>query len=99
MVYTGTKRGRRGSNSNGIKLKIAYTNINGLITGINELNDYLKDSKPDIMGIVETKLKGQIPPDSVGNKLYKSWYRNRKGKQGGGVMILVKENINVKKVM
>ena len=51
------------------------------------------------MGIVETKLKGQISSDNVGNGLYKVWNRNRKAKQGGGVMLLTKENLKVKKVI
>ena len=49
------------------------------------------------MGITETKLKGQIPPDSVGNGRYKVWNKNRKAKQGG-VTLLIKENLKVKKV-
>ena len=51
------------------------------------------------MGITETKLNGQMPPDSVGNGLYKVWNRNRNAKQGGGVMLLIKENLKVKKVI
>ena len=30
------------------ELKVMYTNINGLITGLLELNDYLRDNTPDI---------------------------------------------------
>lgn len=46
MVH-GIEKGRKE------KLKVAYTNMNGLIsviTELNELNDY------DLMGITETKL-------------------------------------------
>ncbi len=49
MVQEGSKCGRG-------RLKVAYMNINGLISGVLELEDYLKEEKPDIMGIVETKL-------------------------------------------
>ena len=99
VVYTGKKRrGERDRRSDSNDLKVAYTNVNGLISGLNELNDYLDKSRPDIMGIVETKLKGQIPPESVGNGLYKVWSRNRKDKQGGGVMLLIRDNLRVKKI-
>ena len=64
--------------------------------GLDKFNDYLKESKPDVMGIVETKLKGQVLPDSIGNGIYKVWYRNRQGKQGGGVMLLIKEKLSQK---
>lgn len=76
---------------------MAYTNIDGLISGLDELNDYLTKMRPDVMGIAETKLKGQISPNSVGKGRYKVWNKNRKNKQGGGVMFLVKENLKVKK--
>ena len=85
---------RRGNS----KLKVAYTNINGLVSGIIELNDYLRESKPDIMGEVETKLRGELPPDSVGRGQYNSWLKNRDGKQGEGVMILIKKNLKVTQV-
>lgn len=45
---------------------------------------------PDIMGVVETKLKCQLPPGGVGEGLYNNWFKNREDKQGGGVMILIK---------
>ena len=67
---------------------MTYTNINGLLSGMVELNDYLRETEPDIMGVVETKLRGQLPPDSVGNGRYNVWLKNRDGKQGGGVMML-----------
>ena len=54
---------QRGANN---KQLVAYTNINGLISGLTELNHYLREVKPDVMGIVETKLKGHLPPDSIG---------------------------------
>ena len=31
------------------ELKVAYTNVNGIITPLLELNDYISENKPDIM--------------------------------------------------
>ena len=96
VVHTREKRERkRGTGNNGNELKVAYMNINGLISGLDELNDYLKKSMPDVMGIVETKLNGQIIPSNIGNESYKAWSRNRKVKQGEGVMLLIKEGVKV----
>ena len=89
--------GRRGGRAG--SLKVAFTNINGLISGITELNDYLSEAKPDVMGIVETKLRDLPPPNSIGDGRYNVWIKNRESKQGGGVMILTRNNLRVKKVV
>ncbi|MPC69835.1 hypothetical protein E2C01_064066 [Portunus trituberculatus] len=53
-----------------------------------EVRDYLKKKKPDVMCIVETKLREEIHIDfkEVG---YNSWRRDRKDKGRGGVLIMV----------
>ena len=49
MVFeTGRKWGK--------ELKIAYTNVDGLLSVRYDLEEYLRNKKPDIMGIAETKL-------------------------------------------
>ncbi|XP_076062422.1 uncharacterized protein LOC143037755 [Oratosquilla oratoria] len=90
-------KGRR-NQGEGRKLKVAYTNIDGLISGLNELNDYLLEAKPDIMGIVETKLRGEIPSTVIGQGLYNYWIKNRDKKQGGGIMFLAKKDLKVTKI-
>ena len=40
--------------------KVSYTNINGLMSALTELNDYLRERKPDILGLVETKLSDSV---------------------------------------
>lgn len=74
---------------------MAYTNVNGLVSGLNEVNDYLTENKPDIMGFVETKLTDQILQTCIGNGEYNIWTRNRVKKQGGGVMLLTRKNLRV----
>ena len=41
-------------------IMISYTNIDGLVSKRLELLDYLREKKPDIMCIVETKLTEDI---------------------------------------
>lgn len=40
----------------GIFFKIAYTNVDEVLLATLELNDYLKEKKPDILYMVDTNL-------------------------------------------
>ena len=71
--------------------------MDGLISSLIEFKDYLQTNKPDVVCITETKLKDEIKVQFV-KEGYDTWRRDRKGKGGGGVMILVKQNITVDKV-
>ena len=62
-----------------------------LIMGLLELNDYLRDNTPDIVGITETKLEHLIEAVNIGFGKYDVYRRDRKGKKGGGVALLVKK--------
>ncbi len=46
-------------------LKIMYTNVDGLVSSLSELKDYLKNNKPDVVCLTETKLEEEI---KLGNK-------------------------------
>ncbi len=37
-----------------------YTNVDGLVSSLLELKDYLKNNKPDVICLTETKLKEEI---------------------------------------
>ena len=93
-----SKCGRRKNNST-VKTnenwKVSYTNINGVLSSQLELNDYIKEKKPDIIGLVETKLCGSETLIELGDQEYNMWKRNRSGKMGGGVMMLVKKDLIV----
>ena len=80
-------------------LKVAYTNINGLMSSEGEFNLYLREDKPDIMGITETKLSEGIVLVNLGEGEYNIWRKDRRGKQGGGVMVLTKKDLVVEKVV
>ena len=86
-----TNGGRRG------KLRVTYTNIDGLLSSVLEVRDYLKESKPDVLCIPETKLKEEINIKFT-DEGYKCWRRDRKGKGGGGVIVLVHDKICVEEV-
>lgn len=82
------------------KMKIAYTNIDGYITSKLELEDYLRKENPDMMCIVETKLSEEIKIQEleINEGRYKVWRRDRAGRRGGGVMVMIKSHIKVDKV-
>lgn len=64
----------------GDSLKVAYTNVNGLISSMLETGDYLSKEKPDVMGITENKLTGSIDAFNLRDGKYKVWMRNRENK-------------------
>ncbi len=76
---------------------VAYTNVDGLVSVMDEVNEFIKANEPDIMAMVETKLRDSETPNLGGGK-YNMWIRNRCGKGGGGVMMLVKKGIRVESV-
>jgi len=78
--------------------KVTYTNINGIVSALTELNDYLRERKPDILGLVETKLSDSVEIQGIGEGQYNMWKRNRKGKKGGGVMLLIRKEVTVENV-
>ncbi|MPC31817.1 hypothetical protein E2C01_025117 [Portunus trituberculatus] len=87
VISTEEEGGRGG----GKKLRMTYTNIDGLLSSMLEVRDYLKEKKPDVMCIVETKLGAEIHVNFK-EEGYNSWRRDRKGK-GGGVLIMVHDNM------
>ncbi len=36
---------------------VAYTNVDGLVSVMDEVNEFIKANEPDIMALVETKLR------------------------------------------
>ena len=78
-------------------LSVMYTNMDGFISGLLELRDYIKDSKPDVVCLTETKLKEEVQLGIIVEG-YNYWRRDRKGKSGGGVLIMVKNDILVEEV-
>ena len=74
-----------------------YTNIDGILSSRLELGDYLKEEKPEIVCLAETKLNEGINLDLDNN--YNIWRRDRSGKGGGGVMIMTRKELDIDKVL
>ena len=85
------------SGGGGGTLKVMYTNIDILLSGLLELRDHLIEKKPDVVCITETKLREEIQI-SFKEQGYNVWRRDRKGKAGGGVLIIVPDNIYIEEV-
>ena len=69
---------------------ILHTNIRGFSSKTESLNAIVQLKNPDILTINETKLKGNKKPEVGG---YKSFTRNRKSCDGGGIATLVSNSI------
>lgn len=85
------------SNVRTSKLKCFYTNARSLVNKLDELNLYLIEEKPDIIGITETWLNSSIDDSELKADGYAVFRRDRDNKykqRGGGVLLLVKEHFN-----
>ena len=97
MVYK--EEGRRGDGRSGRRkrLNLMYTNIDGILSSRLELRDYLQEEKPDIVCLAETKLNEETKMDFANN--YNIWKRDRRGKTGGGVMVMTKKELVIDQVL
>ena len=74
------------------EIKVMYTNIDGIISRKLELIDYLKEKKPEIVWLTETKLCEEIQTN-IENDNYNIQRKDRKDKKGGGVLLMIKSKI------
>ena len=74
------------------EMKVMYTNIDGIISRKLELVDYLKEKKPEIACLTETKLCEEIETN-LENDNYDIWRKDRNNKKGRGVMLMIKSKI------
>ena len=97
MVYSSKRRGSSGRETN-VKviegLKVIYANVDGLLSAKLEINDILRDKEPEVMCIVETKLRVDNEVQ-IGQGKYNLWRRDRTNKAGGGLLIATKKNLIV----
>ena len=87
-----TEREHKGNGSTINRIKIMYTNVDGLVSSAKEVRDYLQDKKPELVCLTETKLTSEIQI-RFNAEGYNTWRRDRKNKGGGGVMILTRKDI------
>ena len=79
------------------EIKVMYTNIYGIISRKLELIHYLKEKKPEIVCLTETKVCQKIQTN-IENYNYNIWRKDRKDIKDGGVMLMIKSKIKVKNV-
>ena len=71
MVYKQKRQGNSvkanqpGTNYKNSKIKIVYSNVDGLISKLTELKDIIKDKKPQVICLTETKLSSNILDDTL----------------------------------
>ena len=77
-------------------LKIMYTNADGVLSKRLELRDYIESNGPDIVCVTETKLDDNIEDGALGLENYLILRKDREGKGGGGVMMLISTRLRIK---
>ena len=92
------KPNQEDANYRNSKIKIMYSNVDGLLSKLMELKDIIKDKEPQVICLTETKLNTNILDDTLNLENYNVWRKDRKIKQGGGVMILTSKELQVKQI-
>ena len=77
---------------------MVYTNIDGLVSKLNELKDYIRVEKPQIVCLTETKLNSKIKNETLNLPDYNIWRKDRQNKSGGGVMMLTRKDLLIKEM-
>ena len=83
------------NNNNRCTLKIMYFNARSLLPKLDELMVLAEDSNPDVIYITETWLSGEISDNELSIVGY-LLYRRDRDRHGGGVLLYVRESIQVK---
>ena len=83
------------NNNNSVTLKIMYFNARSLLPKLDELMVLADDSNPDVICITETWLSGEISDNELSIVGY-LLYRRDRDRHGGGVLLYVRESIQVK---
>lgn len=77
------------SQDKGIDLRIAYVNIDRVLSARLMLNYYQKENEPDILCLTVTKLNTDLELMDVENGKYRVWRRERNKQTRVGVMMFV----------
>ena len=81
-----------------VDLNLIFSNVDGICSKRLEITDMLREKKPMVFCMVETKVKKEINLDLFGWEGYNIWRKDRKHKFGGGVCILVHNSLRVKNI-
>ena len=74
------------------KLEIVSFNCRSLNSRLSEFKIFVYTTKPHIICLTETWLKEDYIPNIIN---YRSFWKNRQNRQGGGIGILVRSDIPV----
>ena len=75
-----------------------YSNVDGLVSKRLEIEDIIRNEEPMIICFCETKLNSEISLEAMCWRNYDVWRRDRRGKRGGGVVILTHNRLKVKQL-
>jgi len=81
-------------NANRSCLSCIYLNARSIVNKVDELNLYITEEKPDIVGISETWLHPDIDDSEFQFDGYQVFRQDRKTGRGGGVALLVRNDLN-----
>ena len=81
-----------------VDLNVIYSNVDGLCSKRLEITDLLREKRPMVLCMVETKVPEDVNLELFGWEEYSIWRRDRVGKTGGGVCVLVHKSLRVKKL-
>ena len=77
-------------------LKVAHLNVNRLYNKTDSIRELLADTSLDILGLSETWLTADILDNEISIQGYSILRRDRpNGKQGGGIVIYVREYLDI----
>lgn len=79
-------------------MKVIYSNVDGISSKRLEITDMLREKKPMVFCMVETKMKKEVDLELFGWEGYNIWRKDRVNKFGGGVCILVHNSLRVRNI-
>ena len=90
--------GERKSGHGSKSIKVFYSNIDGLISKKLELGDYIREMKPEVICLTETKIDKDVVLEVLGWNNYNIWRKDREGKVGGGVLIMTHVKLKARNI-
>ena len=77
-------------------LQVAFTNADGILNKLPELQHYLASEKPDILAVVESNCTDSIPNTLFNVPSYKICRLDNLDERRGGILAFVKNDLEVK---
>ena len=81
------------TDANNNKLNCFYTNARSVVNKMDELELYVHEEKPNIIGITETWENSKIENSEISFEGYQTFRKDRKDRIGGGVLLYIRNDI------